>query len=189
MNPGPTGFCRVFFSRSLSQLSYGGTIIYYCSAIINSLIRCDALLPALSRYCGACMGEKEILGILSNVIRNSYSPYSRFRVASAVLCEDGRIYTGVNVENSSYGLSMCAERVAVFKAVSEGCRKILRVYVTSDHDKPIPPCGACLQVISEFSPEGSTEIVMLSPTGEMIRKRLTDMLTTLFKGEILQARG
>ncbi|MEM2203071.1 MAG: cytidine deaminase [Sulfolobales archaeon] len=132
------------------------------------------------------MDEKEVLKILLEVIKNSYSPYSRFRVASAVMCEDGRIYTGVNVENSSYGLSVCAERVAVFKAVSEGCRAISRVYVISDHSKPIPPCGACLQVISEFSPKGDTEIVMLSPTGEATRKRLTEMLTTLFRGEILQ---
>ncbi|GAY26535.1 cytidine deaminase [Desulfurococcaceae archaeon AG1] len=134
------------------------------------------------------MDEKEIFKILLEVIKNSYSPYSRFRVASAVMCKDGRIYTGVNVENSSYGLSICAERVAVFKAVSEGCRAISRVYVISDHSKPIPPCGACLQVISEFSPEGDTEIIMLSPTGEAARKRLTEMLTTLFKGEILQDR-
>ena len=134
------------------------------------------------------MEEKEIFKILLEVIKNSYSPYSRFRVASLVVCGDGRIYTGVNVENSSYGLSVCAERVAVFKAVSEGCREISRVYVISDHSKPIPPCGACLQVISEFSPEGNTEIVMLSPTGEAMRKRLTEMLTTLFKGEILQDR-
>ncbi len=119
-------------------------------------------------------------------IKNSYSPYSRFRVASAVICTDGRIYTGVNVENSSYGLSICAERVAIFKAVSEGCRSISKVYVTSDHEKPIPPCGACLQVISEFSPEGSTEIIMFSRTGETMRKKLTDMLTMIFKGDILQ---
>lgn len=133
------------------------------------------------------MGEREILEILEKVIVNSYSPYSGFRVASAVVCDDGRVYTGVNVENSSYGLSMCAERVAVFKAVSEGCRRISRVYVTSDHDKPIPPCGACLQVISEFSPEGSAEIVMLSKAGEVVRKRLADMLTMLFGREILLA--
>ena len=134
------------------------------------------------------MDEKEILKILLEAIKNSYSPYSRFRVASVVMCEDGRIYTGVNVENSSYGLSMCAERVAVFKAVSEGCRTISKVYVISDHDKPIPPCGACLQVIAEFSPEGDTEIIMLSPSGETVKKRLTEMLTTLFKGEILRDR-
>ncbi len=132
------------------------------------------------------MEEKKIMEILLEVIKNSYSPYSRFRVASAVICTDGRIYTGVNVENSSYGLSICAERVAIFKAVSEGCRSISRVYVTSDHEKPIPPCGACLQVISEFSPEGSTEIIMFSRTGETMRKKLTDMLTMIFRGDILQ---
>jgi cytidine deaminase len=126
------------------------------------------------------VSDDSILRSLLSVIGNSYSPYSRFRVASAVVCSDGRVFTGVNVENSSYGLSICAERVAIFKAVSEGCREIKRVYVMSDRGEPIPPCGACLQVISEFSRGDDTEIVMYSPRGDGVRKRLSELLPLRF---------
>ncbi|MEM1611115.1 MAG: cytidine deaminase [Sulfolobales archaeon] len=133
------------------------------------------------------MGNRgEMLDMLLNIIGNSYSPYSRFRVASAVICSDGRIFTGVNVENSSYGLSMCAERVAIFKAVSEGCREITRVYVVSDHSEPIPPCGACLQVISEFSRSGDVEIIMYSPRGSSVKRKLSELLPMRFSKEILE---
>lgn len=133
------------------------------------------------------MGDREeMLETLLSIIGNSYSPYSRFRVASAVICSDGRIFTGVNIENSSYGLSMCAERVAIFKAVSEGCREITKVYVVSDHSEPIPPCGACLQVISEFSRSGDVEIIMYSPRGSCIKRMLSELLPLRFSGDMLK---
>lgn len=130
--------------------------------------------------------REKMLETLLNIIGNSYSPYSRFRVASAVICSDGRIFTGVNIENSSYGLSICAERVAIFKAVSEGCREITKVYVVSDHSEPIPPCGACLQVISEFSRSGDVEIIMYSPRGSSIKRMLSELLPLRFSGNILK---
>jgi len=129
--------------------------------------------------------DAEVLGLLLKIMVNSYAPYSGFSVASAVICSDGRIFTGVNIENSSYGLSMCAERVAIFKAVSEGCREIVKVYLVSDYREPIPPCGACLQVISEFSRSQDVEVVMLSPSGAVIRRRLTELLPVRFRGEVL----
>jgi len=132
--------------------------------------------------------DAEALEILLKTMSNSYAPYSGFRVASAVVCSDGRVFTGVNVENSSYGLSVCAERVAIFKAVSEGCREVVKVYVVSDHREPIPPCGACLQVISEFSRSGDVEIVMMSPSGAAVMKRLSEMLPVRFSSEALRGR-
>jgi len=84
-------------------------------------------------------------------IKNSYAPYSHYRVASSILGESGKIYTGVNVENASYGLTVCAERTAIFRAISEGERKFKALFVLADgNNKPVP-CGACLQVIKEFA--------------------------------------
>lgn len=81
----------------------------------------------------------------------SYSPYSHFRVGAAILCEDGTVVTGVNVENRSYGLTNCAERSAVFNAISMGKRKFLAIAIaTPDSGYPVSPCGACRQVLSEF---------------------------------------
>ena len=80
----------------------------------------------------------------------AYVPYSKFKVGAAVLCDDNKVFLGTNVENSSYGLSMCAERVAVFTAIANGCKKIKAVAVYSKKGN-VTPCGACRQVILEFS--------------------------------------
>jgi len=97
---------------------------------------------------------EELYEAAKKAIVNSYAPYSKFRVSAAVRGGSGKIYTGVNVENASYGLTVCAERVAIFKAVSEGERfvKDVLVYTESELDKPVAPCGACRQVIAEFNP-------------------------------------
>ena len=83
--------------------------------------------------------------------KNAYAPFSKLKVGAAVLTAKGRIFSGCNIENSSYGLTICAERVAIFKAVSAGGREIQAVLVYADTAKLTPPCGACLQVIDEFS--------------------------------------
>jgi cytidine deaminase len=85
-------------------------------------------------------------------VKNSYSPYSRFRVGSAILTGSGKIYSGCNVENASYGLCNCAERTAIFTAATAGERKIKAVVVYTPTSTPTMPCGACRQVINEFGP-------------------------------------
>lgn len=84
-------------------------------------------------------------------LERAYAPYSRFRVAAALRDDRGRVFTGVNVENISYGLSMCAERVAIFAAVAAGARRITALAVTSSGADLLSPCGACRQVIAEFA--------------------------------------
>lgn len=92
-----------------------------------------------------------LLEAAKSAAQYSYSPYSGFRVGAALLCADGNVYTGVNVENASYGLTNCAERSAVFSAVSSGKKDFTAIAIYSpDSTLPVPPCGACRQVLSEF---------------------------------------
>ena len=93
---------------------------------------------------------------------NAHAPYSRFPVGAALLTEDGRVFTGCNVENASYGLTICAERVAVFKAISEGVRDFRAIAVIGPEDDiPCSPCGACRQVLHEFNPT----LRVIAPSG------------------------
>lgn len=98
------------------------------------------------------MDKNKLFNEAEKASENSYSPYSKFRVGAALLCEDGEIIKGANIENRSYGLSNCAERTAIFKAVSQGQTsfKALALHCP-DADYPVSPCGACRQVISEFT--------------------------------------
>lgn len=113
---------------------------------------------------------------------NAYAPYSKdFKVGAAVLTEDGRIFEGCNIENSSFGATMCAERVAVFKAICEGHRRIKAVAIVADSPHPIPPCGACLQVISEFAPDA--DIIMANIAGEVTNSDMKHLLPLSFNFE------
>lgn len=99
------------------------------------------------------MKEKDIQKLIDRAIvarDKTYSPYSHFGVGAALLCEDGTIYEGCNIENASYGLTNCAERTAIFKAVSEGQTKFKALAVVADTEGPCAPCGACRQVVAEF---------------------------------------
>lgn len=89
---------------------------------------------------------------------NAYAPYSVYQVGAAALASDGRVFSGCNVENASYGLTCCAERTAIFKAVSEGAKRIRAVAIVLKGGTPCAPCGACRQVIFEFGPEA--EVIM-----------------------------
>lgn len=117
---------------------------------------------------------EELLAAARAVQANAYCPVSRFRVGAAVLAEDGRVFTGVNVENASYGLTTCAERNAVCAAAAAGVRAIRAVAVASDLADPARPCGACRQVLAEFGP---AMLVLLVGAGD---RRVSTGLDKLF---------
>jgi cytidine deaminase len=96
---------------------------------------------------------KALLEQAKKAAEAAYVPYSGYKVGSAVRCTDGSIFSGCNIENASYSLTICAERTAIFKAVSEGHRDFTAIAIYVDSDKLFPPCGACRQVISEFAPK------------------------------------
>lgn len=99
------------------------------------------------------MNFEPLLSAAWQVRENAHAPYSRFSVGAALLAEDGRIFTGCNVENLSFGLTVCAERAAVFAAVAAGARRFRALAVVSDSREPVSPCGACRQVLAEFCEE------------------------------------
>jgi len=109
---------------------------------------------------------------------NAFAPFSKFKVGAAVEDEGGRIHTGCNVESATYGLTLCAERVAVFKAISEGARQFRRVAVAADTDTLTPPCGACRQVLWEFC--GDVEIALVNPRGKIETYRLQELFPKPF---------
>ncbi len=114
--------------------------------------------------------------------RASYSPYSRFPVGAALLAEGGKVYGGCNVENASYGLTLCAERVAVFKAVSEGRRTFKALAVAGGRGRAARPCGACLQVLSEFcGPDFPVILSSLDKPGKAVAVTLGELLPQAFK--------
>jgi len=115
---------------------------------------------------------------------NAYAPYSGFRVGAAVLTDNGRIYTGCNVENSSYGATICAERTAVVKAVSDGETEIVAVAVAGDSERYTFPCGICRQVISEFGKD-DTKVICINKNGQYKIYDLKDIIPHAFTGEDL----
>ncbi|WP_430110180.1 cytidine deaminase [Paenibacillus sp. B1-33] len=112
--------------------------------------------------------------------KQAYAPYSHFQVGAAILA-DGVIYRGCNVENASYGLTNCAERTAVFKAVSEGKTKVEAVAVVADTDGPVSPCGACRQVLAEFC-DGDTKIYLTNLKGDIEEWTMSQLLPGAFSG-------
>ena len=120
----------------------------------------------------------------SEAKKHSFSPYSRFRVGAALLTSDGRIITGCNVENSSYGLTICAERTALFKAVSEGEHSFSAIAIASDEDTFTPPCGACRQVIFELA--GNIDVVLTKKNGVYVTKKMIELLPHPFDGKNLK---
>ena len=108
----------------------------------------------------------------------AHAPFSHFQVGAAIEDENGLVFTGCNIENASYGLTICAERVAVFKAISEGAAKIKRITVVADTDVLTPPCGACRQILWEFC--GDIEIVLANLNGESEVMRIRALLPRAF---------
>ena len=114
--------------------------------------------------------------------QQAYAPYSRYRVGAAVEGEDGSVFAGCNVENASYGLVMCAERVAIGAAVAAGVRRFRRVVVVSDSEPPAAPCGACRQVIFEFAPDA--DVLAVGPRSSH-RWTMRELLPAAFSGSQL----
>lgn len=123
--------------------------------------------------------NKMLLEKARSVLDNSYSPYSGFKVAAAALGEDGNIYTGVNIENISYPAGICAERTAIFKAVSEGAEKIRKIAIVSSSGDLTYPCGICRQVMSEFM-EKNSEIILRTADNSVKVFTLNDILPFAF---------
>ncbi len=111
------------------------------------------------------------------------APFSRFQVGAAVQDEAGRIFAGCNIESATYGLTMCAERVAVFKAISEGAAKLRRIAVIADTERLTPPCGACRQVLWEFCAEA--ELTLLNVAGKQERLSLKEIFPRPFDASFL----
>ncbi len=109
----------------------------------------------------------------------AYAPYSKFRVGAAVRVPDGSVVAGANVENASYGLACCAERTAVFSAVAGGAREIVEVLVVGETDRPVPPCGACRQVLSEFAPPQAV-VWLVGREGRVSRTTIGEILPDAF---------
>jgi cytidine deaminase len=118
--------------------------------------------------------EQELITQAIAAAKLAYAPYSRFLVGAALVAQDGRVFAGCNVENISYGLTICAERNAVFAAVAAGCRDFSKIVIATDTAEPASPCGACRQVLAEFNPD--LEIVLATFQGKSVRFRLSELL-------------
>jgi cytidine deaminase len=131
----------------------------------------------LSEPISAAVDETELLAVARSARDRAYAPYSGFRVGAA-LSADGSVYSGANVENASYGLSICAERVAAVTAVASGARRFGLIAVASSGSSPTAPCGACRQVLFEFGPD--VAVVSEGPNGERKRWSLSELLPDAF---------
>lgn len=130
------------------------------------------------------MNYSELLLIANKVKLNSYSPYSKFRVGAVLVTDEGTLYSGVNVENASYGLTNCAERTAIFSAITSGERKFKSIVLASDAEDFITPCGACRQVLMELGGK-DLEIVMSNRDKEIRILKLEELLPLSFNKENL----
>jgi len=128
--------------------------------------------------------DQELIQLAVQVREQAYVPYSKFKVGAALLSVDGRVFTGANVENASYGLTICAERAALFKAVSEGAQRYTTIAVVTDLADPASPCGACRQVLAEFAPE--LKVIMANTAGKVVSTTIAELLPLAFTPEKLE---
>lgn len=133
------------------------------------------------------MNDKELIEKAVEVMKQAYAPYSKFGVGAALLTKSGKVFTGFNIENSSYGASVCAERVAIFKAVSEGEKEFDTLVVATVTDEPSSPCGICRQVISEFS--NDLRILLVNDKGKVIETSIEKLLPLAFTKDKLEERN
>ncbi|MDO5602938.1 MAG: cytidine deaminase [Oscillospiraceae bacterium] len=126
------------------------------------------------------MDEKTLLKAAAEAAENAYAPYSGYQVGAAALGEDGRLYTGCNVENASYGLTNCAERGALFAMVGAGCRRFTLLAVCAKGAAAPWPCGACRQVMAEFCQNGDTPVLVRGGDGVIMRSTVGGLLPEAF---------
>ncbi len=131
------------------------------------------------------MEEKQLVQEALKARNFAYVPYSNFKVGAALLAKDGTVYHGCNIENAAYSVTNCAERTALFKAYSEGVTKFETLVVVADTDRPVSPCGACRQVISELCDAGM-EVVLTNLKGDVQRIKVRDLLPGAFSAEDLE---
>lgn len=127
---------------------------------------------------------KKLIGEAEKARKKAYTPYSKFKVGAAILTSEGRIFSGCNIENASFGLTICAERVAVFKAISKGFKKFEAIAIIADTLRPCYPCGACRQVILEFGED--ITLVMANLKGDIKINKIKELLPEAFnKNDLL----
>ncbi|TET47636.1 cytidine deaminase [candidate division TA06 bacterium] len=124
------------------------------------------------------MDEQELIRMAHKAREKAYAPYSKFKVGAALLTKTDRVYTGSNVENKSYGLTVCAERNAVSAAISDGERDFVAIVISSTSKPPGPPCGACRQVLMEFS--GDIKVIMVNAAGDRKIRTVAELLPEPF---------
>ena len=131
------------------------------------------------------MTKEELCQKAVGMLEMAYVPYSHFPVGAALECDDGSVYTGCNIENAGYTPTNCAERTAVFKAVSEGRRKFTRIAIAANTERFTAPCGVCRQVLAEFNPELTMEVILVNSKGETLELTLKELLPYSFDGSYL----
>lgn len=130
------------------------------------------------------MKNSQLIGLAMKASALAKADYSGFKVGAAILCRDGTVFTGCNIESSSYGLTVCAERVALWKALSEGKEDFTRIAVVTPNEKPAAPCGACRQVLWDYAPD--IEVIMAGTSSEIIVKKLADIFPLPFDKKELE---
>jgi cytidine deaminase len=128
--------------------------------------------------------DKELIDIAMGVRENAYAPYSNFRVGAAVETDSGNVYTGCNVESASYGLTVCAERVAIWKGISRGEKRFGRIAVVVDTEELTPPCGVCRQIIWEFC--GDVPVILSNLHGKTETVMMSELLPRAFDSKFLK---
>lgn len=126
------------------------------------------------------MTDRELLNMAREAANEAYVPYSHFPVGAALECADGSVFTGCNVENAALGSTICAERTAIVKAVSEGRRRFLRIAIYGEGENYCMPCGACRQVMAEFDPRGDMEVLCTRSGGRYVSYRLSQLMPHTF---------
>lgn len=133
------------------------------------------------------MDDQVLIQAARQARERAYVPYSHFPVGAALLTASGKIYTGCNIENASFGLSNCAERTAIFKAVSEGDTQFLTIAVIADTEAPVSPCGACRQVMSEFAPDA--RVILANLKGDTLVTTVQALLPGAFRDIDMASKG